>query len=653
MTDNIKRTETTHIDEARRTSTSTVQWLLEKANIAGTHPISHNNRLTFLICGEQAFADIAQHIAAANSSIDICCWGFDPGMELNRGASPCWPRGETYGDLLIAAGKRGVKVRLLVWHDWAAVRASNPRNMPGHTHDVDARRRTHHPTRRIPNAAFSITMAQELASAMLVKPSHEKLLLTARRNYCMDWYDAALEGKLDNIEVRKRSGNIGAAMASLASEADAPPPSMEKAGLTYFGTHHQKPILIDFFHDEGRAAVAYVMGLNSLTEYWDSARHALEDPRREREQVHGTRADQAFATMMPYRDYACRIDGGRALVAVHNNFVKAWERAADSTPPSKSVAETPGMPEACLRKPRPGDCTVQIIRTQPEENDKTIKEAYFLATDQAALGMGYLYLENQYFQYAEWAQRLMRTRKTVMEKWSAASAASGRTERDMPIMHVFIVIPVPERTEMIPRTYDTLATLGQQAGMTGQEKMIERYNTTTPNILLDEQGRPFRVAQSLPEVVKDANRIMKPDEKLLESGYGLKVCTAMLNACDFADGKWRYREIYIHSKLLLIDDTYITLGSANLNQRSMAVDSEINLATVAPDKAADLRRRIWGQLSGGLVTGGDGSRREIAAAFKSWRNLMVANRSYLKEGGSLSGLLLPMEAARSSTIRLG
>jgi hypothetical protein len=40
-------------------------------------------------------------------------------------------------------------------------------------------------------------------------------------------------------------------------------------------------------------------------------------------------------------------------------------------------------------------------------------------------------------------------------------------------MYVFVVIPAPERAEMVPRTYDTLATLGQQNGMTGQVKMIE------------------------------------------------------------------------------------------------------------------------------------------------------------------------------------
>lgn len=56
------------------------------------------------------------------------------GWNWRGGDGGTWPRGDTYGDLLIAAGKRGVKVRLLVWYDWGAVNTKNPCNMPGHTH---------------------------------------------------------------------------------------------------------------------------------------------------------------------------------------------------------------------------------------------------------------------------------------------------------------------------------------------------------------------------------------------------------------------------------------------------------------------------------------------------------------------------------------
>ncbi|MFZ3289372.1 MAG: phospholipase D-like domain-containing protein [Telluria sp.] len=157
---------------------------------------------------------------------------------------------------------------------------------------------------------------------------------------------------------------------------------------------------------------------------------------------------------------------------------------------------------------------------------------------------------------------------------------------------------------MVPRTHDTLATLGQHGGMTGQNELIATSNEKTATrrkAVSEQKWLPEKVATAIkdvvlttPEVVQHANSIEKPDLKKLESQYGLKICTAMLNVSAFVGDRWRYREIYIHSKLMLVDDLYFTLGSANLNQRSMAVDSEINLVSVNPQLVQRLRRRIWG-----------------------------------------------------------
>ena len=120
------RTEKVHIDEVSCKATGTVQWFAEEKNKKGeaTHPITHNNKLTLLVCGKEGFAAIAEDINAAKESIDLVCWGFDPGMELTRN-SDIWPRADTYGDLLIAAGRRGVRVRLLVWYSWIGGRNRN------------------------------------------------------------------------------------------------------------------------------------------------------------------------------------------------------------------------------------------------------------------------------------------------------------------------------------------------------------------------------------------------------------------------------------------------------------------------------------------------------------------------------------------------
>src|SRR5471032_350777 len=100
--------------------------------------------------------------------------------------------------------------------------------------------------------------------------------------------------------------------------------------------------------------------------------------------------------------------------------------------------------------------------------------------------------------------------------------------RDMPVMHVFVVVPVPEREEMIPRTYDTLAVLGQQEAMTGQNKMIDEINASDPGSNFDMMGNAAGGSAPLPEFVQHANEIDKPSARILESKFGLKVSVAML-----------------------------------------------------------------------------------------------------------------------------
>ena len=354
------------------------------------------------------------------------------------------------------------------------------------------------------------------------------------------------------------------------------------------------------------------------------------------------------------------------LIALYNNFVKAWDRAINDRTRSASTdcvsRELPcGSPPArLLDKAEPSDSTVQIVLTQPEEQDKTIKETYFRAVTQASLAAGYLYVENQYFQYEEWARHLLAERKKVVAAWKAGSLKAGKTMRDMPVMHVFIVIPVPERAQMVPRTHDTLAALGQHAGMTGQNTMIDDYNKRPKTRRVRAGFGIYTEAEvKLPDVVQHSNGINKPGAMTLESEFGLKVSVAMLNVSAFDKDRWRYREIYIHSKLMLVDDAFMTLGSANLNQRSMAVDSEINIATDDHRVARDLRKRVWRMHSGGLVDGGGGTKAEIVSAFGKWVELMGENRGRKKSDSAsadhkkMTGFLLPLEDNRSSTLRLG
>ncbi|GAA4156569.1 hypothetical protein GCM10023068_41000 [Leifsonia shinshuensis] len=70
--------------------------------------------------------------------------------------------------------------------------------------------------------------------------------------------------------------------------------------------------------------------------------------------------------------------------------------------------------------------------------------------------------------------------------------------------------------------------------------------------------------------------------------------------------------IYVHAKICIIDDAWMTCGSDNFNLRSWTTDSELTCAVVGADVARDLRTQLWAEHLGlgpddpRLGDGGDG-----------------------------------------------
>src|SRR5207248_1432731 len=51
--------------------------------------------------------------------------------------------------------------------------------------------------------------------------------------------------------------------------------------------------------------------------------------------------------------------------------------------------------------------------------------------------------------------------------------------------------------------------------------------------------------------------------------------------------------VYVHSKAAVIDDTWVTIGSANLNEHSLFNDTEANVIVRDPTFAREVRLRLW------------------------------------------------------------
>ncbi|KVL28450.1 phospholipase [Burkholderia territorii] len=677
------------VDICTRQSVASAQWFLEKKETYYAPPYEKNN-LDVFICGEDAFKQIAADLKAAKHSVEIICWGFDPGMELIRDGS-VWPRGDTWGGLLrdVAAGKfnngKPVQVRLLSWYGFIGSLGSN--NMPGHS---SGRMNYEEKMAMMVGAGGSIYLQTG-------KPPQPQTPQERREDFNARWYDDAFAGRIPNLSIRTRDGSSKAVHESLASEPGKRD-FTEVLGLEKVATDHQKTILIDYEHEGGAHAVGYVMGLNSVTDYWDTQQHLFNDPRRG-ESWEG--ANDVQPGLKPYQDYASRIRG-EALVAVSKNFVDAWNRAKGKGVNVSRTHDFRKAPAGLTQNLGTPCQRAQVVRTQPEENDKSIKALYEQAT---SFARSYIYIENQYFQYTEWPKKL----KELRTQFLSCSQAAGKSPNDIPNLHVMVVIPTPERTQMVPRTHDTVKVLGYGTSMPNQDKAVEdelarnRQQQATWDAYVKRQKASgarldYDLYPALLSPAAQSSKDLGDKASLAESLNQMGIRTLVGSLWTF-DRNWRsskssaetarqqarwdeyvnkqqakgelpdpdlapmlplpaqaiaarYREIYIHSKLLLIDDSFFTLGSANLNLRSMAVDAEINVGSDDRAKSTDLRKRVWKLHTGGKHDGGDGSPVAIKETFMKWQKLLDSNAIQRKRGLEPTGFLMPFHDERTSNVRL-
>jgi phosphatidylserine/phosphatidylglycerophosphate/cardiolipin synthase-like enzyme len=685
----LRRPETSHVDMLKRQSWGTLQWFLE--NDIKTHPIHNRNHLEFISCGEKGFAAIEKDLSAATSTIDLVLWGFDPGMELVRTTASApndagpgsahWPRGTTYGDLLTRKARMGVKVRLLLWYDNVVLNKGFAGNVP----DLPA-----------------TWMPSHLPPSELVAPTHEwlktrtfsrKQLQGHRADYCTAWWRAALSGRFPNLEVRTRGAKIGSITANITKYLPDQLTLIEGVGSKLAGTHHQKPILIDYEPGNGKPnTCAYVMGLNSVTDYWDTTAHLYNDPRREFNFAAGAAWKETAWHVKPYRDYAIRVQG-EALHNINENFVEGWDRA-ESTISRGAVPNgndgAHGL-QARRRSIQPKDIPAphgarhraQIVRTQPEKLDATILKAYILASSNA---VNYIYVENQYVQLTDWPKLIKKIRGRYRDGMKAAKADPSAITP----LHLFVVMPQPERGQMVPRTYETIGQLGAAEGMgeyhntvQGKRKADELQPPKPPpegvhphaQAKYNKDLRDWLIARQANDsaITRDSAKAVPPNPKAELEALGIKSVVAMLMTYDAGNearnirinkrdseaqdaqaeqeartsksGKAsdvddygvditpkRYREIYIHSKLMFVDDVYTTLGSANLNARSMVSDSEFNICTADYDFTQAARREVWGDIAGKDLDGGDGSPEVTAKTHKAWVDRMEKNKDNRKPG---------------------
>ncbi|WP_034299177.1 phosphatidylserine/phosphatidylglycerophosphate/cardiolipin synthase family protein [Herbaspirillum sp. RV1423] len=608
--------------ECTRSATLTLPWFIQRTTYDPTAC-----SFEALVNGEAAFGAIHDAIEQATKSIDIICWGFQPSMYFKRG--------HIAGNLAIGqlldkkAEKKGIKVRLLRW--------KSTDNLAQFIEDP------------APGANPIATTVDHVAAAWN-KHAPKDLRTPWQRDFDAHWYRRAqIAGNpllpSGNLICATRDMNL-MGRAHTATHTGKQTKDPQATGMmSLFPTHHQKMVLIDY--EDPAQAVGFVMGHNMLDAYWDNDGHGATRQDHDRGRNGAT----------PRQDISSRLHGP-ILISLNHNFCQAWDQATGEGLLAKRKAFEAAHQPVKNAFPRQGGTSVmaQILRTQPEHDETDIQRGYAVAVNNTT---NYLYIENQYFRYPKLAAQI----KAAVQR----QVNAGRPTDQYPI-HLFVVTNASDEGigPGTLRTYELLHALGRPDVMPGialatqkdnlQQQYQEACNAEvrahakanaiagnrspydTPaqrqanNDRLkaaQAQGQQAKDKQAeLQQKMKDATQqqqALQQDPDAAEKTVlpaaipGLKAHICSLVAPDSPAENWM--PVYIHAKLMLIDDTYTMLGSANINVRSMEADSELNICHERSDATQPLRKKLWN-----LHTNKQGGQDNVGEAFKKWGDIIRDNK---------------------------
>ena len=563
--------------------TNTLQWLPENTEYppcaAAYAP---------LINGDKAFGAVAKAIKQAKKSIDIITWGFQPSMYLER------PGGKCIGDLLReAATERNVIVRILVWFSRTGQMVEA--NFPGWEAYLPEERNQHD---------YPFQSQAELFKKNLqrIEKNNVKLMATGDRlgyedpsQYEFDkyWHYLVANGGIPNITVRRRKiGWIADATTIKARLGELPYPvkddssMMRSMALKLGATHHQKMVLVDY--EDPDNAVGFMMGHNMLSQYWDTDDHSCLPKKY----------DAGRDGPTGWQDISGCVYG-EVLKHMNENFVQSWEKdVGDSTPKTEraAIAKEVFAPTTArlaalnerLALPVPLKTTMGMVcRTQPQYKKYDILKAYMEGVKRARQ---YIYIENQYFRFQEIAENI--------KKAAVELIACGRDPDKYGYLYLFVVTNSTEKPTN--QNYPSNEVGGYQT-----------YK------MLDALGRADRV----PVYAKKEKGATEPIKPQNIPGLKTQICT-LVSPNSLADN---WVPVYVHSKMMMVDDTLLVQGSANINLRSMAFDSEIAIALQDTDVSSiipQMRNELWK-----IHTGGQGIGNDPKKTFENWSKLINSNKT--------------------------
>ncbi|KAI4376307.1 hypothetical protein MLD38_014087 [Melastoma candidum] len=453
-------------------------------------------------------------------------------------------------------------------------------------------------------------------------------------------------------------------------------------------THHQKTVVLDAEFPEGngmRRIVSYIGGIDLCDGRYDTQDHPLFKTLDSvhREDFHQPNFSDASirkgGPREPWHDIHCRLEGPVAWDVLYN-FEQRWKKQVGdqfliSIP---ELDNTICRPMLNVYKNDPEAWHVQLFRSidggaavftehaeaaaamgliSGKDNiiDRSIQDAYINAIRRAK---NFIYIENQYFLGSSFGW------KSNSEFDASDVGALHLIPRELSLkivskieagqrFSVYVVIPM--WPEGVPESSSVKSILDWQ------RRTMEMMYADVTQALQKKQiiwnPRDYLTFFCL------GNREAKPSN----GGEYVPSETPVPGSNYYKSQQARRFMIYVHAKMMIVDDEYIIIGSANINQRSMdgGRDTEIAMGAFQPNHLATdqpargeiygFRMSLWQEHTG--VTRDSFNRPESIECIREMNAIAGTNWELYVDNsnpnpGDLPGHLLryPVEIARNGAI---
>jgi phosphatidylserine/phosphatidylglycerophosphate/cardiolipin synthase-like enzyme len=340
---------------------------------------------------------------------------------------------------------------------------------------------------------------------------------------------------------------------------------MEQDHPKFIGSYHQKTITID-----GR--VGYCGGMNIKENDWDTNHHRVFDPRRNphrtrkafRRLVHEKKNHTKF---LPRHDLAIRFEGP-VVRDLSLNFTERWNKCVDAQRASLYGRFWMWGRRRLGHKPAP--------KLQPLVEPETLPASAGgqLAQIARTTPHGEEGILDLYRRAIRNARRYIYIENQYFRSPALAEELANACRKNPKLRLIAVVWPVNDgkKSLMDPSAYWTAKT-------------------------------------------QDAIRQVRPDFQL----------TRLFSVDRSADGRVQYVTVDMHAKVLIVDDVWLTVGSANINERGFKYEAEINAAILNRKTARDLRVRLMAEHL--KIPGHEAESKlgDADAAFDLWEEHCAAN----------------------------